>query len=149
MLQDSERQFQQSNESAYSTDSIVLSQQRRSHENSSRGSLEYRPLSFENILFMSKVYIRNSKNMMIEKIHELRDRSKVRPRTQPVSNLEAIENELDAESLLLPCEVVHIESEEIGYVFKPNNAPTPFFEQLLLGIANYIVSICSLSHNRT
>ena len=98
---------------------------------------------------MSKVYIRNSKNMMIEKIHELRDRSKVRQRTQPVTNLEAIENELDAESLLLPCEVAHIESEDIGYVLQSNNTPTPFFEQLLLGIAHYIVSTWSLSYNRT
>ena len=32
-----------------------------------------------------------------------------------------------------------------GYLIKADNTPTPIFEQLLLGVANYIVSACSQS----
>lgn len=30
-----------------------------------------------------------------------------------------------------------------GYLIKPDRSPTPVFEQLLLGVANYIVSACT------
>ena len=30
-----------------------------------------------------------------------------------------------------------------GYLIKPDKSPTPVFELLLLGVANYIVSACS------
>ena len=31
-----------------------------------------------------------------------------------------------------------------GYLIKADKSPTPIFEQLLLGVANYIVSACSV-----
>lgn len=59
LLRKSEDQFRKSDESAYSVDSIIPSQlstftgRRHSLDNSSQGSTEYRPLSFEKKLFMS------------------------------------------------------------------------------------------------
>ena len=153
MLQKSEDQFRQSSESAYSIDSITLSQQssatsqRCSCKNSSRGRLDHRPLSFENILFTSKVYIRASKNITIRQIHDFRERSKVKTRARPVPSLEAVQTELDARSLLLSSKDTPAEDEEIGYLLQPDKSPTPFFEQLLLGIAYYIVSARSVSTN--
>lgn len=150
MLQESNDQFRKSNESAYSSGSIILSQQssstnqRYSFESTSQESLEYRPLSFENKLFMSKVYIRNSKNLIAGKIHGFRGWSKGKKRIQPLPSLEAIRNELDAETSILLSQDVPTKDEEFGYWLQPDRSLTPFFEQLLLGIANYIVSACSL-----
>ena len=86
---------------------------------------------------------------MIGKFHKLRDRSKFATGIKPGSSLEVIETDVDTESSLLPYEDRRTESEEIGSLLQADNAPTPFFEQLLLGIANYIVSNCSLPYNRT
>ena len=61
-------------------------------------------------------------------------------RAQPVPTLEAIGNEFDSESLLLSNQDVRIEDKGTGYLLQSDKSPTPFFEQLLLGIANYIVS---------
>lgn len=73
----SETQFQKSYESAYSVDSVVPSRmsvstsQRDSYASGqSQYTIEYRPLSFEKRLFMSKVYMRNSKNVMIKELSE-------------------------------------------------------------------------------
>ena len=88
--------------------------------------------------------MRNSKNIMIEKIFRNKSESKKRATTQPLSNWEAIRNELDAESLLPSSEDVCTEDDGMGYLLRPDKSPTPFFEQLLLGIANHIVSACFL-----
>ena len=79
MLQESETQFQKSNESAYSIDSIVPSRrsistsQRDSYASGqSQDSIEYRQLSFERRLFMSNVYMRNSRNVMIKELSRAR-----------------------------------------------------------------------------
>ena len=84
---------------------------------------------------------------MIEKIRKFRDRSTGKCRVDPVPTLEATQNEHNAESLLLLSEDVPTEDEEIGYLLQPDRSPTPFFEQLLLAIANYIVSTCPLSYH--
>ena len=86
--------------------------------------------------------------MMIEKIRKFRDRSKGKFRLQPIPTLEVTQNEHNAESLLLVSEDVPTGDEEIGYLLRPDKSPTPFFEQLLLAIANYIVSACPLSYHR-
>ena len=85
--------------------------------------------------------------MMIEKIRKFRDRSTGKCRVNPVPTLEGTQNEQNAESLLLLSEDVPTEDEEIGYLLRPDRSPTPFFEQLLLAIANYIVSACPLSYH--
>ena len=36
-----------------------------------------------------------------------------------------------------------VAQEYWGYLIKPDKSPTPVFEQLLLGVADYIVSACS------
>ena len=151
LLQKSEKQFRTSNQSAYSIDSIAPSQlssstnQRHTFEDAGQQSLEYRPLSFENILFMSKVYTRNAKKMMMKKIFNVKDHSKSQMAIQAVPSWEAIRNELDAESLLLSSEDGSTKDDEFGYLIRSDNSPTPFFEQLLLEIANYIVSACFLT----
>ena len=93
--------------------------------------------------------MRNSRNMMIEKIFRERNKSrgKTREMSQPLPNWEAIGNELNEESLLLSSEDVCTEDDEIGSLIKEDKSPTPFFEQLLLGIAEYIVSDCRLSYD--
>ena len=149
-LQKSDDQFRKSNASAYSvipSQSSSFSEERNKSEISSQRSLEYQPLGFEHVLFTSKVYTRNTKNIMIEKIRKFRDRSKGKFRVQSVPTLEATQNEHNAESLLLVGEDVPTD-EEIGYLLRPDKSPTPFFEQLLLAIANYIVSACPLSYHR-
>ena len=90
--------------------------------------------------------MRNSKNMMIKKIFRSRKqpKNKMTEMMQPVPNWEAIRDELDAESLLLSTEDVSTDNDATGYLLRPDKSPTPFFEQLLLGIANYIVSAWSL-----
>lgn len=149
MLQESDEWFRKSNESAYSLGSIILSQQssstsqRYGFESTNQGSLDYPSLSFENKLFMSKVYIRNSKKLIIEKIYGLREWSKGKKKIQPLPSLEAIPNELAAETSIFLGKDVPTKDEEIGYLLQPDRSPTPFFEQLLLGIANYIVSACT------
>ena len=64
--------------------------------------MEYRPLSFENKLFTSRVYIRYSKNMMFKRVFKLRSQTTAEPSdtVQPVPSWESIRNELDADSLL-------------------------------------------------
>lgn len=84
--------------------------------------------------------------MMIARIRKFRNRSKEKLRVQPVPTLEATRNEHDTESLLLLSEDAPTEDEEIGYLLQPDKSPTPFFEQLLPAIANYIVSACPLSY---
>ncbi|KAF6241417.1 hypothetical protein HO173_000127 [Letharia columbiana] len=71
----SETQFQKSYESAYSVDSVVpcrmsvSTSQRDSYASGqSQDTIEYRPLSFEKRLFMSKVYMRSSKNVTIKEL---------------------------------------------------------------------------------
>ena len=150
-LQKSDDQFRKSNESAYSvisSQSSSFSVERDESASSIQRRLEYQPLGFEHVLFTSKVYTRNTKNMMIEKIRKVRDRSKGKFRVQPVPALEATQNEHKTESLLLVSEDVPTGDEEIGYLLRPDKSPTPFFEQLLLAIANYIVSACPLSYHR-
>ena len=93
---------------------------------------------------MTKVYIRNSKNLIAGKIHGFREWSKSKRRIQPLPSLEAIRNELDAETSILLGKDMSTRDEEFGYWLQPDRSLTPFFEQLLLGIANYIVSACSL-----
>ena len=63
---------------------------------------------------MSKVYIRNSKNMMIKKIFKIGSQSKGKGKEliQPVLNWEAIRNELDADSLLYSSPAMSIEGED-------------------------------------
>lgn len=76
--------------------------------------MEYRPLSFENKLFMSKVYMRNSKNMMIKKVFRMRTQPKgtVSGTTESTLNWEAIRNELDADSLLPPSREMFVEDDK-------------------------------------
>lgn len=73
----SETQFQKSYESAYSVDSVVpsrmsisTSQRDRYASRQSQYTIKYRPLSFEKRLFMSKVYMRSSENVMIKELSE-------------------------------------------------------------------------------
>ena len=84
---------------------------------------------------------------MIEKIRKVRDRSEGKFGVNPEPTLEATQNEHNAESLLLASEDVPTEDEEVGYLLLPDKSPTPFFEQLLLAIANYIVSARPLSYH--
>ena len=148
-LQKSDDQFRKSNESAYSvisSQASSFSKESIRSESSSQRSLEYRPLDFEHVLFTSRVYTRNIKSMMIEKIHKLRDSSKDKFSLEPVPTSEATRHEQNAQSLLLLSEDAPTQDEEIGYLFRPDKSPTPFFEQLLLGIAIYIVSARSRSY---
>lgn len=135
LLRKSEDQFRKSDESAYSVDSIIPSQlsistgRRHSLDSSSQGSIEYRPMSFENTLFMSRVYMRNSKNMMIKKIFRVGAQSKVGVRdiTQQVPDWETIRNDLDADSLLHSSEEVSIEDNETirSYNYHENGSRRP------------------------
>lgn len=88
--------------------------QSHSLASSTQGSLEYHPLSFENKLFMSKVYLRNSRNMMIKRVFKIgnRSRGERRDTAQPLLNWEAIRNELDADSLLLSSQEISIKDNE-------------------------------------
>lgn len=82
---------------------------------------------------------------MMKKIFNVKDHSKSQMAIQAVPSWEAIRNELDAESLLLSSEDGSTKDDEFGYLIRSDNSPTPFFEQLLLEIANYIVSACFLT----
>ena len=120
LLRSLEDQFGKSDESAHSIDSVIPSQlsvstsQRHSLTDSTLESLDYHPLSFENKLLMSKVYIRNSKNMMIKKIFKIRSQSKEKGKEliKPVLDWEAIRNELDADSLLHSSPAMSIEDDD-------------------------------------
>ena len=63
---------------------------------------------------MSKVYMRNSKNMMIKKIFRVRSQSKknTKETIPPTPDWDAIRNELDADSLLLSSQEVSIEDND-------------------------------------
>ena len=145
LLQKSEEYFRKSDESAYSIDSIGPSNlssstdQRKNLASSSQGSLEYRALSFDNILFMSKAYVRNSKNMMVKNVFRVGPKSEMKMEEviQPMPNGEAIRDEfvVDSSSGEVPIEI-----DLTGYMIKPDKSPTYIFEQLLLGVVNYIVS---------
>ena len=111
MLRESEPQFQKSDESAYSIDSIVPSRmsistnQRDSYASGqSHDTIEYRPLSFEKRLFMSKVYMRSSKTVMIKELSKAKTSFKRKDtaamKDQTMSDREAIGNGLDRDSLL-------------------------------------------------
>ena len=126
MLQESENQFQKSNESAYSIDSIVPSRtsistsQRDSYASGqSQDSIEYRRLSFERRLFMSKVYMRNSRNVMIKELSKARMSFKGKhiatANDQTVMDWEAIRDRLESDSLLATSNEVSIND-----VTKPN-----------------------------
>ena len=120
LLRKSEDQFRRSDESAYSIDSIIPSQlslstnQRHSLVSSSQGSLEYHPLSFENKLFMSRVYMRKSKSMMIKKLFRVRVQSKEKTgkRIQPIPTWEDIQSDLEADSLLPSSEEISVRDSE-------------------------------------
>ena len=111
MLQESQNQFQKSDESAYSIDSIVPSRrsistsQRDSYASGqSQDSIQYRRLSFERRLFMSKVYMRNSRNLMIKELSKARMSFKGKhiatANDQTVTDWEAIRDRLESDSLL-------------------------------------------------
>ena len=111
MLRESESQFQKSDESAYSIDSIVPSRmsistsQRDSYASGqSHDTIEYRPLSFEKRLFMSKVYLRSSKIVMIKELSKAKTsfirKDTAAMRDQTISDREAIRDGLDRDSLL-------------------------------------------------
>lgn len=78
---------------------------------SSEGSLVYHPLSFENKLFTSKVYMQHSKSMMIKKLFRVgtKPKEKARVNIQPMLNWEDIRSDLDADSLLLSSEEVSVQ----------------------------------------
>ncbi len=88
---------------------------------------------------MSKAYVRNSKNMMIKKVFRVGTKSEMKMEEviQPMPNGEAIRDELvmDSSSGEMPIEI-----DLTGYMIKPDGSPTYIFEQLLLGVVNYIVS---------
>ena len=101
MLQESESQFQKSDESAYSIDSIVPSRksistsQRDSYASGqSQDTIEYRQLSFEKRLFMSKVYMRSSKNVMIKELSKARKSFK-----RKATNLAADQTVMEGEAI--------------------------------------------------
>ena len=111
LLQESETQFQNSDESAYSIDSIVPSRnsvstrQRDSYASGqSQDTVKYRRLGFEKQLFMSKVYIRSAKDLMVKELSKARTRSKRKgPATvndRTVTDWEAVRHELEADKLL-------------------------------------------------
>lgn len=111
MLQESDPQFQKSNESAYSTDSIVPSRmsistsQRDSYvSGQNQGTLEYRRLSFEKGLFMSKVYFRSSKNVMIKELSKakmgFKRKDTATVNDQDITDWEAIRDRRERDSLL-------------------------------------------------
>ncbi len=123
LLQESESQFQKSNESAYSADTIVPSRnsvttsQRDSYvSDQSQDTIEYRRLSFEKRLFMSKVYIRSSKDTMIKELSRARiafrrkDTATATDRT--IKNWEAIRDQPAADSLPNPSYDVSVNTEE-------------------------------------
>ena len=112
LLHKSESVFQKSDESAYSTDSIVPS--RMSASTGARDSyisdqnddtVESRRMSFEKGLFMSRVYLRNYKNVMAKEISKARTGSKLKvgitTADQTAKNWEAIRDQIEADSLLV------------------------------------------------
>ena len=119
MLQESQNQFQKSDESAYSIDSIVPSRrsistsQRDSYASGqSQGSIQYRRLSFERRLFMSKVYMRNSRNLMIKELSKARMRKHIATANdQTVTDWEAIRDRLESDSFLATSNELSINDE--------------------------------------
>lgn len=111
LLHKSESLFQKSDESAYSTDSIVPS--RMSASTGPRDSyvsdqnddiVQSRRMSFEKGLLMSRVYLRNYKNVMAKEISKARSGSKLKvgvtTADQTANNWEAIRDQIEADSLL-------------------------------------------------
>ena len=111
LLHKSEAQFQKSDESAYSTDSIVPS--RMSVSTGPRDSyvsdqnddtVQSRRMSFEKGLFMSRVYLRSYKNVMAKEISKAIRGSKLKVgitmADQTAKNWEAIRDQIEADSLL-------------------------------------------------
>ena len=106
LLRDSEDQFRKSDESAYSIDSVIPSQlslsssKRHSLASSAHASIEYQPFSFDKKLFLSRVYTRNAKNIMIKKIFKSRIQAGGKTKETLMPNWEAIRSDLEADSLL-------------------------------------------------
>ena len=111
LLDESESQFQKSNESAHSVDTIVPSQmsiltsQRDSSTSiHSQATIRSRRLDFENRLFTSKVYMRNCKNLMIKELSKARTTFRRKDTAtgadRDVVDWEAIRGQLEADSLL-------------------------------------------------
>ncbi len=88
---------------------------------------------------MSKAYVRSSQKMMAKKIFRVGTKSEMKMQEviQPMPNGEAIRDEvvIDSSSGEVPIEI-----DLTGYMIKPDKSPTYIFEQLLLGVVNYIVS---------
>ena len=98
--------------------SVSTSQRDSCASGQSQDTIEYRRLSFEKRLFMSKVYMRNSKNVMIKELSKAKTSFKrkdiVTATSETVTNWEAIRDQLEADSLLTTgYEVPIIENETI------------------------------------
>ena len=111
LLHKSESLFQKSDESAYSTDSIVPSRMSASTgprdsyvSDQNDDTVQSRRMSFEKGLFMSRVYLRNYKNVMAKEISKARRGSKLKvgitTADQTAKNWEAIRDQIEADSLL-------------------------------------------------
>lgn len=147
LLQESESKFQKSDESAYSIDSIVpsrmsMSTSRRDSYRSirSQDTIEYRPLTFEKNLFMSKVYLRSSKNVMLKELSKARISFKpkatagARPRptstAQAVTDWEGIRDQLEADSLLATSCDVSINDNETIRSYNSSESRPPLSEEV-------------------
>lgn len=83
---------------------------------------------------MSKVYMRNSKNMMIKKVFRIgaQSKGKMTEMTQLASSWEAIRPELDADSLLHSSQEVSIEDDETlrRYSYHEDRGHSPHFSNI-------------------
>lgn len=97
--------------------------------------MEYRPLIFEKKLFMSKVYIRSSKNMMLKELSKAKMSFKLKATAKPgpgsistnqaITDWEAIRDQIEADSLLsTSCDVSINDNETIkSYDYLESGAP--------------------------
>lgn len=97
--------------------SVSTSQRDSCASGQSQETIGYRPLSFEERLFTSKVYMRNCKNMMIKEMSKakikLKPNSTATATAQISTDWEAIRDELESDSLLTSCEVSINDNETI------------------------------------
>ena len=133
LLHKSESQFQKSDESAYSIDSIVPSRMSASTgridsyvSDQDADIVQSRRLSFEKGLFMSRVYMRNCKNVMAKEIFKARLDSKrkvgVLLADQTAKNWEAIRDQIEADSLLArSCEESIDDTNTIRSCIRPDS----------------------------
>lgn len=122
----------------------------------SQDTIEYRPLTFEKKLFMSKVYIRSSKNVMFKELSKAKISFKPKATAgagagptstnQAATDWEAIRDQLEADSLLVTsCDVSINDNETIKSYDNPESRPffseevnaidvpsTTFVEELML-----------------